>query len=467
VSDAFDPKVIYDPDSARFMFVTCANRRSANSAMLLAVSATSDPTGAWDMWILDGDGSDTNWVDYPNIGVNKKWITFTSNMFTISGDSFSGVNVWAVDKASALDGGDINATLFFQQFVGATHVPSLTFSPSEETQYLVSTWSSSGLLRLYTITGAAGSPVWTATDLYPSSAGWNPALPNAPQLGSPGLIATNDQRMINAVLRNGSLWCTHTVALPTGTADRTVAKWWEVNPTTGNTIQSGVVEDTVSGMFYYFPSITVNADDEVLIGFTGSSPATYAGGYYTYRNADTPSGTMRTVAIFKAGEQPYYKTYGGPSNRWGDYSATCVDPTDDRTMWTIQEYADTPENRWGPWWGQLAPLEPELRVKNGAGDTVAMFDEQGNLTLAGTLTENAAPMNTLDSEFLIKNAGEAIVALIDSNGNLTLVGFAHENETLLTPPPNSFIVENPDGDVIAYITAAGDLYLLGQITTGP
>ena len=46
-------------------------------------------------------------------------------------------------------------------------------------------------------------------------------------------------------------------------------------------------------------------------------------------------------------------------NRWGDYSATQVDPTDDLTLWTIQEYARIPvghgdaSGRWGVWWGRV------------------------------------------------------------------------------------------------------------------
>jgi hypothetical protein len=36
----------------------------------------------------------------------------------------------------------------------------------------------------------------------------------------------------------------------------------------------------------------------------------------------------------------------GGSNRWGDYSATVVDPTDPNRFWTIQEIA-IGNNNWG------------------------------------------------------------------------------------------------------------------------
>jgi hypothetical protein len=353
VSDVFDPKSIYDPNSGRFLFVTCATRRSANSGMLFAVSATSDPTGVWYKFLLDGDASNVNWVDYPNLGVNKNWITFTANMFTIAADAFSGVNVWAVDKATALAGGPLTTTLFFRTGEGGTLVPCLTYSNTEETQHIASAWSSSGYLRLFKITGTGPAPVFTATSLYPSSTPWNWTLPDADQLGSSQRIETNDPRLMNAVLRNGVLWCAHTVGLPASSATRTSAKWWAINPVTGSTVQSGVIDDPSTPTFYYYPTIAVNKHDEVLVGFTASSANMYAGACYTFRGPGDPAGTMQAVALLKAGENPYYKIYSGSQNRWGDYSATMVDPTDDAAFWTIQEYAYSPANMWSTWWGRI------------------------------------------------------------------------------------------------------------------
>ena len=74
-----------------------------------------------------------------------------------------------------------------------------------------------------------------------------------------------------------------------------------------------------------------------------------------------PPGTVRTVDVIKDGESYYTKFFSGKRNRWGDYSATVVDPVDDNTFWTIQEYAamrvgtDSSSGRWGTWWGQINP----------------------------------------------------------------------------------------------------------------
>lgn len=67
------------------------------------------------------------------------------------------------------------------------------------------------------------------------------------------------------------------------------------------------------------------------------------------------------MSTLKAGLSTYYKTGSGTRNRWGDYSYTVVDPRNDRTFWTIQEYADQRtgpadgNSRWGTWWGRLRP----------------------------------------------------------------------------------------------------------------
>jgi hypothetical protein len=59
----------------------------------------------------------------------------------------------------------------------------------------------------------------------------------------------------------------------------------------------------------------------------------------------------------------YYATFGGTLNRWGDYSATVVDPINDLDFWTLQEYASsqdlcsTPSSTctggWGTWWANV------------------------------------------------------------------------------------------------------------------
>src|SRR5207244_11446169 len=64
--------------------------------------------------------------------------------------------------------------------------------------------------------------------------------------------------------------------------------------------------------------------------------------------------TMRSPVLYTASSSAYNPRdgNGNPINRWGDYSYTCLDPSDDMTMWTIQEFCNAPN-----WYGvQVAKL---------------------------------------------------------------------------------------------------------------
>jgi hypothetical protein len=82
--------------------------------------------------------------------------------------------------------------------------------------------------------------------------------------------------------------------------------------------------------------------------------------------------------IFQAGQDCYSKDFGGGENRWGDYSHTMVDPTDDLNFWTIQEYArpQAPPalmgstSKWGTRWAKVSPFASFTDDPLVAGTTV-------------------------------------------------------------------------------------------------
>ena len=103
----------------------------------------------------------------------------------------------------------------------------------------------------------------------------------------------------------------------------------------------------------------MNARNDVLLGFSEFQSTDYADAAYAFRAGTDPPGTMREPVTLKDGEGPYNKTRGG-LNRWGDYSGAYVDPSDDSSLWTVQEYPRIPtgparrdgSGRWGAWWGR-------------------------------------------------------------------------------------------------------------------
>jgi hypothetical protein len=150
----------------------------------------------------------------------------------------------------------------------------------------------------------------------------------------------------------------------------TAVQWAELD-TTGAFVQGGRIEDPGAtpwngGHSFAFASIAVNAQDDVLVGFSEFESDDFADAAYAFRAGTDPPGTMRESVTLKNGEGPYSKTRGG-LNRWGDYSGTQVDPSDDSSLWTVQEYPRIPtgrgdgSGRWGTWWGRVgggAPLAP-------------------------------------------------------------------------------------------------------------
>src|SRR5205085_10180991 len=69
----------------------------------------------------------------------------------------------------------------------------------------------------------------------------------------------------------------------------------------------------------------------------------------TFRADAATNGRLRTDTLGTTGAvNTYTSTSGaynppsdpGPLRRWGDYSFTSLDPKDDMTMWTIQEFCD-------------------------------------------------------------------------------------------------------------------------------
>ena len=368
ITGPFDPKVLYDPFSNRWMFVACAGPQSASSSVLIGVSQTSNPTGSWNLYRVDGDAADQVWVDYPSIGFNKSWIVVQVNMFNVSNNAFNRSHVYAFNKADLLAGGSGTFTLFERTDISGTQVPAITYDNDLSTLYLLQNFngnfSGNGYLRIYTIAGSVGSEVFTEGSFVVTANPWDSSPPGeadfAPQLGSAQKIQNNDARMQNLVYRNGSLWTTHTIFLPAGgSSTRSAVQWWEIAPS-GTINQRGRIDDETGSLFRAFPSIAVNKNNDVLIGYSRFSATQYASANYSFRAAVDPANSLRSDTVLKEGEASYYKTFGSSRNRWGDFSNTVVDPVNDTDMWTIQEYAASPSggfDRWGTWWGRIVPPE--------------------------------------------------------------------------------------------------------------
>ncbi len=391
----FDPKVLYDQYMDRFV-VVMLERSAADSYFLVAVSKTPDPNLGW--WFhaihsLTPIGANMTWADYPGLAVDDKAIYLTANMFTFPG-FYAGERLWIVHKAPFYAGGP--ATVTQHDAYGAvglggyatTTMPTHMYGapPAAHGTFLI---SYSGLtaggpggieyVLIINVTdplGGGGGPFF-ASQFVPVGDIENvggifgfPALPDAPQLGSPFLVEVNDRRALCAVWRNGQLYATATINPNAGPdAGQTTAHWWRLDTTAGIgaifTADSGNIgaEDVGPGSFTFMPSVTVDKCDNMAVGFAASGPTYYPGAYYTGRLSIDPPGTVQPSGVLMAGMDFYYRTFGGGRNRWGDYSGISIDPTDEATFWVYNEYAKArgtvlpaypaEDGRWATQWGSF------------------------------------------------------------------------------------------------------------------
>ena len=158
-----------------------------------------------------------------------------------------------------------------------------------------------------------------------------------------------------AQIRNGRLWTTHTISVNntggvTGTLTRNAARWYELQDldTTPTLAQLGTVfspspaNDTAQKHFF-FPSIMVSGQGHAAMGFSTAGSTNRINAGFTSRLAGDPAGTMNAPTDYTASTTSYNPSFDsgiGGGRRWGVYSYTSLDPEDDMTMWTIQEFCD-------------------------------------------------------------------------------------------------------------------------------
>ena len=357
--DTFDPKISYDPYRERWIYVIPSGSTPTTSRLFVGVSENSDPTGNWYIYSFDADPNDNAWFDYPNYGFNKDKLVVTGNMF--GGGVYVAVFVFDLNELYE-NAAEINYTRI-SSYYGFTIVPAKTYDEEEEDIYMIHNVGGNGgygYVNLWKVSGPATNPQLENLGTIGVPEPWsNGSYANggnfAPQLGTDLKINTVDARMENMIFRNGKVWATHHVYLPANNPNRCSVQWWEIDPFNVSLNQWGRVDDPTGEMYYAFATIAVNAKEDVLIGYGSFSENQYASGSYAMRYGDDPPNTMRESYQYKDGLAPYWKTFGGDRNRWGDYTATWVDPEDDLDFWTLQEYADLPsgDDHWSTWWAYV------------------------------------------------------------------------------------------------------------------
>ena len=387
IGSTCDPYMTFDPSSQRWVFSAIQCTTNGNQVILMT-SDTPDPTGVWRRITFVPVASPLVLLDHPYVGFDNRWIVISGRRFP---SGFAGPSLFIIDKTDMYAGTTITFGTNAQQIDktsgdGDCPLPVTVYdppfsnsgNPSPGTFYILQSWSgASSSIRLSTVTGDIPTATWnTTSSVFPSGGTpWNAgSLGNSvEQITETRKVDANDARISCGVMMNGKIWCTQPIAFPSsGTPDRIAVQWWELDGTPGGSFGSVIQRGRVGGNnpneYKWFPSIAVNKDEDVLIGYSASDLTTHINAGYVTRQATTPVNTTDDEYVFKTGIDRYWKNFSSnPAARcrWGDYSHSALDPVDN-SLWTVQEYAEQPigpvppdnNSRYGVWWAQVAPSVP-------------------------------------------------------------------------------------------------------------
>jgi hypothetical protein len=371
-----DPIVVYDQLARRWLLSQFISEPGAGEQYgeCIALSTSNDATGGYYRYtFLFGPNV---FLDYPKLGVWPDGYYMSANEFPSGQPISSGAAAVVFERSQMLAGRPARYVLFDEsannptggQYVGQLPssldgktlpppgAPNLFAEVDDPTGVPPTTASDPGFdLRLWKFHvdwtnptnssfGADGKPSYTLPIApfarpqctYGYGSNCIPQKDGALQLDTLG-----DRLMYRLAYRNlgdhAALVLNHSVA-----ADGRIGiRWYQVTipaagaPTVSQQGTYAPSDPTTNPLWRWTGSVAMDQAGDIALGFSASGPNDYPSIRYTGRAATDPPNLMTQT------EQTIY-TGAGPQTeaqeRWGDYSAVTVDPTDDCTFWYTQQY---------------------------------------------------------------------------------------------------------------------------------
>ncbi len=397
-----DPNVKYDRLTGKWFFtiidVTLNNSNGALAKPNRILIAISDDKNISEntVWRFLYYQNTASFMDYPSLGVDADALYIGTNQFTLWGH-FLYPNAYVFNKASLYTStpsvmvfSDLNSNYGPYAPRGVDNPDPNNTGPYAIGYFIGVSYSYYGTLVLRKIFDPGGTPtispnISISTELSTKAPVKVSHLGNAN--GDNGKLDPIDDRLFSARLRDGNLWTTQNIGVNNlgtcfGTVTRDAARWYEIqnldtNPTV---LQAGTLYDD-SGYNdedernYWNPSIIVSGQGNVVLGCSIAGTYEFINAFVTGRLFTDPLGTMEkgpggsSIPGYTNSTSSYNppNNPGGPfGRRWGDYSVSCLDPDDDMTMWTIQEFCDSTDS-WGVQVLQIKappPITPTTCIPN-------------------------------------------------------------------------------------------------------
>jgi hypothetical protein len=494
-----DPHIRYDRLSGRWFIVIIdvpGQLGQQINRVMIAVSDSGVITGStvWTFFQFTGDGS--NFADFPTLGIDANALYIGVNLFSTSSGSFVNTTAFVVRKSSVLASGPIVVTAFpnlisghgpFNQSGPFTPQGIDNYDPAATEGYFIGVdISSLSKLQVRRVSNPGGTPSLSGNVTINVSQFSNPItvqyLGNTG--GSNGELDGGDRRLLAAHFRNGQLWTAHNIGVDNtgsaaGTITRDAVRWYQLTgiPTgqTPSVVQFGNVFQASSAnstdqRSYWMGTIMVSGQGHAAMGFSIAGATNHINAATTGRLVSDSANTMSTPVLPYTASSTSYNPPGDPGSsngrRWGDYSYTCLDPSDDMTMWTIQEFCNTTDSYAVQVVRLLAPL-PALPA-NCTPSTVTQGIANVSVVINGS---SANGTGFFDPGTNFQNHISASV----NGGGVTINSVTYNTPTnltiLLTVATNAAIgtrtitVTNPDGQ--SATSASGILTIVGTTNHSP
>jgi len=483
-----DPRIRYDRLSGRWFIIMIdvpGQQGKQRNRVMIAMSDSGNITGGtvWTFFQFSGDA--TNFADYPTLGIDANALYIGANIFSVSSGSFVNTSAFVVRKSALLSGGPIVVTSFTGLITTSRRSSAGPFTPqgvdnydpaAAEGYFIGVDNSSTSKLQLRRVSNPGGTPSLSGNVSITVNSFTAPI--NVTVQGTSGTVDAlgSPARLLAAHYRNGSLWTSHNVGVNssggTSSPDRNGSRWYQIDgiPTgqTPSIAQSGTVFQSGSAnQSYWMGTIMVSGQGHAAMGFTTAGPNNFLDAATTGRLAGDASGTMGTPVTYTASSSAYNPSDNSNPHRWGDYSYTSLDPSDDMTMWTVQEWCQSAGNGFAVQVARLLAPPPALPT-NCSPASVTQNVANVSVVINGSAANGAGffePGTNFPNHITAAvNGGGVTVNSIAYNNptsltlNLTIAGDAPAGTRTVT-------VTNPDGQ--SATSLAGLLTILGGANVAP
>jgi len=337
-----DPLVQYDQIANRWV-LSQFSVSTTPYLQCVAVSTTSDATGTYARYAFSY--GNTQFPDYPKMGVWPDAYYETFNIFN-NGTTFAGSKLCAYDRAAMLAGAAATQECFQltnafggvlpSDLDGATLPPAgapnvmLNFGTNSLNQWQFHADFANPANA--TLTGPTNIPVAA----FAAACGGGACIPQPNTRQK--LDSLGDRLMYRLAYRNFAdheAWVVNHSVNAGGTKRAPIVgvRWYELRlGATPQVFQQGTyAPDSTSR---WMGSIAMDKVGNIAVGYSASSSTVFPSIRFTGRLPTDPLGTLEAENVLQGGAGSQLPNL----DRWGDYSALQIDPTDDCTFFFTSEY---------------------------------------------------------------------------------------------------------------------------------